>query len=225
MNYLIVDDEPLAHEVLEDMCADLPFMVLKGKCYGALEALNILEQEAIDVIFLDVHMPKMGGFEFLRTLKHKPHVIAISADRDYALEGFDLNIDDYLLKPFTFTRLLQAVNKVRAKLMAIPVKQETFIFKDGKKHHQVMLDDVLFIEACGNYCQVHLRDSHLLTHEKMGDLAARLPDGFLRIHKSFIVARKKIKLITGGEVHLPTRSIPIGRVYKAQVAKILRGDT
>lgn len=229
MNYLIVDDEPLAHEIIESMCVELPFMVKIGNCYRALDALEFLSKHPIHVMFLDVHMPRLGGFDFLRTLRMRPAVIAISADRDFALEAFDLDISDYLLKPFLFERFLKAVNKVREQLgdSARQSQQQlvtTVILKDGKKHHQVLLQEIVYIEACGNYCLVHLECNHILTQETMTELLAKLPDRFIRIHKSYIVNRDKIRLVAGGEVMVKQRNIPIGRAYKNQINQWLKSD-
>jgi DNA-binding LytR/AlgR family response regulator len=222
MRYLIVDDEPIAHQVIEGMCRELSFMALQGNCYDALQALDLLNQKPVDLVFLDIRMPKLGGFDFLRTLERPPQVIVISAHERYALEGYDLNICDYLLKPFTFERFLRAVNKARAALSVARGEAGASLFvKDGKKHHQVRLEDILYVEASGNYCLIHGESGRLMTQEKISALAEQLPANFLRVHKSYIVATDKITLIAGDEIHLGEQRIPIGRVYKPNVLRLL----
>jgi len=223
---MIVDDEPIAHQVILNMCGDLAFMELKGQCFNALEAIDFLGKEAVDLIFLDIQLPKLGGFDFLRTLKKPPMVIVISAHGEYALEGYDLNVVDYLLKPFDFERFLRAVNKARNLLAGKasegdPERHETLFLKDGKKHHQVRLDDICYIEACGNYSLVHLTEGRVLTQEKISDLENKLPEAFIRVHKSYVVASDKIAVIEGQDLCLGDKRIPIGRVYKANVARLL----
>lgn len=224
---MIVDDEPIAHQVILKMCGDLPFMALKGQCYNALEALDFLGRETVDLMFLDIQLPKLGGFDFLRTLERPPMVIVISAHAEYALEGYDLNVVDYLLKPFNFERILRAVNKARDQLAghrlhSSPERHETLFLKDGKKHHQVHFGDICFVEACGNYCMVHLTEGQILTQEKISDLENKLPRSFMRVHKSFIVASDKIDLIEGQDLRLGDKRIPIGRVFKANVDGLLK---
>jgi len=223
LRYLIVDDEPIAHQIIESMCRDLPFMSLQGNCYDAFQALEILNQAPVDLIFLDIRMPKLAGFDFLRTLELPPQIIVISAHEAYALEGYDLHICDYLLKPFTFERFLRAVNKARAAVsVARGEPGATLFLKDGKKHHQVRLRDILYVEACGNYCLIHQENGKLITQEKISSLAEQLPVDFTRVHKSFIVAVQKIDAIEGDEIHLGSRRIPIGRVYRPNIQKLLK---
>ena len=232
MNYLIIDDEPITHQIIETYAAELPFLRLVGTCFDAIQAMEWLGQpqgqpEPVDLVFLDIEMPKLAGFDFLRTIARPPPVIVISAHKEYALEGYELNVRDYLLKPFDFERFLKAVNRARAgmaehRIDGEPALHETIFIKDGKKHHQVRLDEVIYVEACGNYCQVHLTTRKILTQEKISDLAARLPDVFLRVHKSFIVATRRIDVIEGGELRVAERRIPIGRTYKSHIINLLK---
>lgn len=228
MNYLIVDDEPIAHQIILKMSESLPFMKLVGQCYNALEAIDFLGKNSVDLMFLDVQLPQLTGFDFLRTLKHPPQVIVISAHAQFALEGYDLNVTDYLLKPFSFERFLRAVNKARAQqsgqMTEDPLEMHASMFiKDGKKHHQVRFEDIAILQAADNYTLVHLAEGRILTQESLTDLLKRLPDSFLRVHKSYAVARQRIELIEGNELRVGKMRIPIGRVYKANVAKLL-GD-
>lgn len=230
MRCLIVDDEPLAHEVLAKYCKDLPFIEVVADCYDAVQALQVLNRETVDVIFLDVEMPKLQGFDFLRTLTMRPHIVMISAHREYALEGYDFNVVDYLLKPFSFERFLRAVNKVRARMEDVapteeaePERHETIFIKDERKHHRVPLSEITHIEACRNYCLVFLTDGgHIMTAEKISEMAARLPSrSFVRIHRSYVVAVDKLTTIGSAEVSLGALQLPVGRVYKSNLKRLL----
>lgn len=222
MKYLIVDDEPITHQIIDSYCHDLPEMEKAGGCHDALEALYFLKESSVDVMFLDLNMPKLGGFEFLRALDKPPAVIVISAHAEHALEGFELNVVDYLLKPFSLQRFQEAL----AKVDAVPANSteaapETIFLKDGKKHHQVSIAEIVYVEACGNYSMVYLEAGKIMTQIKISDLAARLPGVLLRVHKSFMVAPRKIQVIEAGEIKIAGRNIPIGRTYKAEVNQLL----
>lgn len=231
MKYLVIDDEPIAHRIIEGYCADLPYMEKVGNAYSALEASGIVQEHEVDLIFLDINMPRMTGFEWLRTMSTTPAVIVTTAYQDYALEAFELEVTDYLLKPFSFTRFLQAVNKVKKTTVTV---QETriesdpndggsrFFVKGDKKYHQIYYRDILYIEAYGNYSKIYLEDEMILCHEKISDFTKTLPnDNFLRIHKSYIIALAKIKLIQGNEIYIDQCRIPIGQTYRSQVSRLL----
>lgn len=237
MRYLIVDDEPLSHEVIEAHAGNLPFMKKAGNCYDAIEALQFLAKESVDLMFLDIRMPKLEGFDFLRTLKNAPEVVAVSAHADYALEGYDLDICDYLLKPFNFERFLRAVNKARERLgeangeaeaasdasaSGAAERHESLFLKDGKKHHQVRFDDIQYVEACGNYCVVFTAKGQIIAGEKISELEKRLPQSFVRIHKSYMVATRKIQWVESEELGIADQRLPIGRVYKPNVTKLFK---
>lgn len=228
IRYLIVDDEHMAHNIIQGYCDLLPNLELSGNAYDAIEAMQHLQSHAVDLIFLDLNMPKLKGFDFLRTLSHPPKVIVTTAYREFALEGFDLNVVDYLLKPFGFDRFLKAMNKVIS-----PVKntapaasgrttgQRIFI-KGDKKYLQVAVDDVLFLEAAGNYTKVITKDASILTRDKISNLLTYLPpDDFLQVHKSFAVAIPHIHSIEGNRITIGTHLVPIGKMYKAEVNRLL----
>jgi DNA-binding LytR/AlgR family response regulator len=224
INYIIIDDEPIAHKIIENFASDLPSLNLTGNCYNAVEAFDVLNQKPIDLIFLDIDMPRLKGFEFLRTLNHRPEVIVVSAHKEYALEGYELSISDYLLKPFRFERFLKAVQKVTEKLSSqsntkqAELNDSFIIIKDEKKHHQVEHDDIIYIEASGNYSLVYLKNDRILSQMKISDFETILPaKKFVRTHRSFIVAVKQVKLYKSNEVHLDNKVIPVGRVYKKNV--------
>jgi DNA-binding LytR/AlgR family response regulator len=228
IQYLIVDDEHMAHSIIQGYCDLLPNLERSGNAYDAIEAMQHLQTHHVDLIFLDLNMPKLKGFDFLRTLSHPPKVIVTTAYREFALEGFDLNVVDYLLKPFGFDRFLKAMNKVIS-----PVKnsapaasgrttgQRIFI-KGDKKYLQVAVDDVLFLEAAGNYTKVITKGASILTRDKISNLLTYLPpDDFLQVHKSFAVAIPHIHSIEGNRITIGTHLVPVGKLYKGEVNRLL----
>jgi len=229
LKYIIIDDEPLAHEIIEEFCSMLPHVQLEKNCYNAMEAMQYLNENTVDFMFLDINMPKLRGLDFLKTLTKPPKTIITTAYKEHAIEGFELNVVDYILKPFSFDRLVKAVNKVSAtqptNTVIKEVSSETastrFFVKGDKKHHQIDLSDLLYIEAYGNYTKLFLKDEMIISHEKISHYEAILTDGsFLRVHKSFIVAIGKIKFIEGNRILINEHKIPIGQTYKANVNKL-----
>ena len=229
--FIIIDDEPLAHDIIENYCSMIPNLELKKNCYSAIEAMLYLSEHKVDFMFLDIKMPKLKGFDFLRTLANPPKVIVTTAYKEYAIEGYELNVVDYLLKPFSFERMLTAVNKVittKATPVEISSNSETdtqrFFIKTDKKHVQVNMDDILCIEAYGNYCKIHLSNGEtLVNHDKISNFQAILPqNSFLRVHKSYIVAVAKITSIEGNRIHINDQIVPVGQTYKSAVTAIIK---
>ena len=229
LKFIIIDDEPLAHEIIEEFCSILPHVQLEKKCYNAMEAMQYLNENTVDFMFLDINMPKLRGLDFLKTLTKPPKTIITTAYKEHALEGFELNVVDYILKPFSFDRLVKAVNKVSdiqpaktiIKEVSIATTSTRFFVKGDKKHHQIDLSDLLYIEAYGNYTKLYLKDEMIVSHEKISHYEEILTDGdFLRVHKSFIVAIAKIKFIEGNRIFINTYKIPIGQTYKTSINKL-----
>ncbi len=234
IKYIIVDDEPLAHELIEGFCEILPHLQLEQHCYDAMEAMQFLNYNQVDLMFLDLNMPKLSGFDFLRTLSKPPKVIVTTAYKEFALDGYELDIADYLLKPFSFERFLKAVNKaIGDKPQAATsdskienaspsqVASKRFFVKGDKKYHQVDSEDILFIEAYGNYTKVFLKEEMIISHEKISYYESLLDNQyFMRVHKSFLVALDKIKLIEGNRISINEHEIPIGQTYKSEVNKL-----
>ncbi len=226
IDYLIVDDEPLAHDLLESYCSLLPHMRLKKNCYNAMEAIDFFSKDSVDLMFLDLNMPKLTGFDFLKTLRQPPQVIVTTAYSEHALQGFELDVVDYLLKPFGFDRLVQAVNKATAR--AAPkntrsneVAEQRFFIKGDKTYHQVNTADIKYIEAFGNYTKMFFTDGFLLCHEGISAYADILPaDQFMRVHKSFVVAIAKIDRIQGNILVLGESEVPIGQTYRREVVRL-----
>ena len=208
----------------------LPHVQLEKSCYNAMEAMQFLNEHTVDFMFLDINMPKLKGLDFLKTLSNPPKTIITTAYKEYALEGFELNVVDYLLKPFSFDRLVKAVNKVSDTVSTKTVQKESiqpsqvntrFFIKGDKKHHQIDLSDLLFIEAYGNYTKLFLTDEMIISHEKISHYETMLNENnFLRVHKSFIVAIDKIKFIEGNRIIIHEHKIPIGQTYKNSVSKL-----
>ncbi len=234
---MIIDDEPIAHRIIEEYCNGLPHLQLVNHSYNALEAMQFLATNKVDLMFLDINMPKLKGFDFLKTLTIKPQVIVTTAYEEFALEGFELNVSDYLLKPFSLARFLIAVNKVTDKDNVHFKEQQTvqttadygeqqnqrIFIKGDKAHHQVALNDIQYIEACGNYCLVYCRESKIITHQKISQFENDLPnDLFMRVHKSFIVAKNKINCIRAGQLVIADSTIPIGQTYKSKITELIK---
>jgi DNA-binding LytR/AlgR family response regulator len=229
-NCIIVEDEPLAAEVLEDYIKQVPFLQLKGICYDAIYAMEMLQKEKIEAVFLDIHLPRVKGLEFIKALSKPPQIIITSAYRDYAIEGFELNVIDYLVKPINFNRFLKAVNKLKPPgfgetvfgTMATASERAYLFFNTNKKKIKVYLDEILHIESKREYISITTKDRSLLTKFQIGEIEELLTkNNFIRIHRSFIVAKDKIDAFTTTEIEINKQQIPIGRSYKELVLSIL----
>ena len=229
---LIVDDEPLAIEVIESHLDKLEGIEVIATCDNALQAFEILQKRSVDLMFLDIQMPKLTGIDFLKTLTRPPKVIITTAYRDYALEGYELDVVDYLLKPISFERFLKAINKVYKTESVFSHSlesgselgsQDAYIYlKADKKMVKVMMDDILYIESLKDYVRVKTRQKEVITHQKISYLEEKLPeDAFLRIHRSFMVAINKIETYSAVMIEVPGKELPIGRNYKNQVLAVL----
>lgn len=220
---LVIEDEPLAQQVLKKYIADHPMLQLIAVCNDALEAQQVLSSENIAILFLDVNLPKLSGINFLRSLTDPPAVIFTTAYPEYAVEGFDLNAIDYLMKPFSFERFLKAVNRAMEKLKppAQPASGEgnRFIFlKADKKVFRVDTAEILFCEAVDDYVKVITTNEQYLVHMTLKKLHDELPPGaFLRVHKSYIIAKDKIRFFEGNFVKVGNRDIPIGGSYRDEI--------
>lgn len=224
---LVVEDEPLAAEILEDYIRQISFLELETVASNALDALDLLKAGNIDVVFLDIHLPKLKGLDFIRTLKSPPQIIITTAFREYALEGHELNVVDYLLKPISFQRFIGAVNRLKENgkalvPMATPLhatKDEAFfLININKKKIKIYTDEVLFIESKKEYISIVTASDTYLAKYQLADIENQLgKNAFIRIHRSFIVSRKKIKAFTATDVEIGGHKIPIGRSYKELV--------
>lgn len=220
INCIIVEDEPLAMEILEDYIDKVPFLNLVAKCHDAIKALEVLKSNVIDLIFLDIHLPKLKGFEFITTLANPPAIIITSAYHEYALKGYEHNVMDYLLKPIEFSRFIAAVNKLEKKTPQpeiAPTKNErpSIFFNVNKKNVRIYLDEILFVESLKEYVKVVTTTKNIVTKFQLGQIEEILsPANFLRVHRSFIVAIDKISSYSATEIEIDKWTIPIGRAYK-----------
>jgi DNA-binding LytR/AlgR family response regulator len=226
---IIVEDEKLASELLEDYIKDTPFLALKHTCSDALKALEILQKEHIEVIFLDINLPKLKGLDFIKTLKKAPQIIITTAHREFALDGYELNVVDYLLKPISFNRFLMAVNKLRTngiiepQMISFPNTERTYIFiNNNKKKIKIYTDEILYIESKKEYISIITLENTYQTKFQLTEIEEQLPKNkFIRTHRSFIVSLEKITAFSSTDVEINTLQIPIGRSYKEMVLAVL----
>ena len=224
---VIIDDEPLAIKVIENHLKEFSNFEIVATFNSPINAINIIENKEIDIVFLDINMPIMNGLEFVKSLTNKPHIIITTAYREFAVDSFDLNVLDYLVKPIPFSRFLKAINKLtnrinleREPIKNISAKEEPFIFlKVDKKLMKIKLNDILYIESLKDYIKVITVLGDYLVHKSMTSISEELPSElFLRIHRSFTIAINKITFLEGNSVKIVNRRIPIGRNY-LQIAK------
>jgi len=222
----IIDDEPLARNVIIQYAKKIDYLDIVCSCEDALQASDALNNQPVDLIFLDINMPTISGISFLKTLKNPPMVIITSAYTEYALEGYELNVIDYLKKPFSFERFLKAVQKAselvrlksagRQSTSTHTQEHEDFVFvKANKKTYKILFTEIQYIEGLGDYIKIHLKSQNIVTNLTMKKIQYILPpDEFYRIHKSFIIALSKIEIIEGNMVVINQHKIPIGNSYR-----------
>lgn len=229
-NCIIVEDEPLAAEVLERYIGEVPFLELIHTCANAMDTMDILNKKQVDLIFLDIHLPKLKGFDFIRTLNNPPKIIVTTAYRDYAVQAFELNAVDYLVKPIEFSRFLTAVSKLfQAKpFLHLPEPGKPggerihLFFSVSSKKVKVFLDEILYIESLREFIRITTKTKSILTKFQLSKVEEMLKDNnFIRVHRSFIVAREKIDAFNSTEVEINNKQIPIGRSYKELVIGLL----
>lgn len=235
---LIVDDEPPAREVIRRYIEELPMLQLVGECSNAVQVMSFLQQQTVDLIFLDIHMPQIKGNELLKILKNPPKIIYTTAYADYALEGYELEVVDYLLKPIQFDRFLKAIQKLLQvtgdamaaspiALSALTPNQQSFVyFRADRKMVKVMLSDIVYIESMKDYVKVFLERGMIITKQSITSVEAMLPENkFMRTHRSFIVALEKIRSFTHELIEVKEKEIPIGKLYRNAVLKNLESSS
>ncbi len=231
---LIVDDEPLARDLIRSHLEKLDNFEVVAECADAIKALQVLREHQVNLMFLDIQMPQITGLDLLRTLTAPPKVIITTAYREYALDGYELDVVDYLLKPVTFERFLKAVNKYfqmkTEQTMLSPDGREeaagqenSYIYvKENKRIVKVLLNDIVYIEGLSEYVQIYTDKKRIITKMSMTQMEEKLPSGqFLRIHKSYIVAVSRIEAFTANIIEIPRKELPIGRSYKSVVLTAL----
>lgn len=219
INCLIIDDEPLSRDVLRKYVEDHPDLNLKGECKDAFEAMARLENTRVDLIFLDINMPKLSGINFYKSLNQKPMVVFTTAYPEFAVEGFELDAIDYLLKPFSFERFVKAINKVKGKSGGREKEISDFMMlKADKKMYRTAYDDILFFEALGDYVKVHTKERVLIIASTLKKLLAELPESqFIRTHKSFIISKSKVEYIEGNQIKIGEQMVSIGQAFRESV--------
>jgi len=228
---LIVDDEPIAISIVKNHLQNFVNIEIAGECANAIEAIEFLGQHQVDLIFLDIQMPQVTGIELIRSLQNSPLIILTTAYRDYAADAFDLNVVDYLLKPFSLARFAKAIGKFYQKkndislnsLSCISKSVPTYIFlKADKKIYKIDIDDLVYIESLSDYVIVHTKTDHITTKERISNLLEELPaNQFIRIHRSYIVSIRHIDAILAGTIEIGKQKLPIGRNYKNLVESFL----
>ena len=223
---IIVDDEPLAREILEKYIADCPLVSLKESCSNAFEAMNVLDRISVGIVFLDINMPKLSGLSLIRSLDRPPEIIFTTAYPEFAVEGFELDAADYLVKPFSFERFLKAVNKAvkrignrKAEGTAADHKKFLMVKADGKIY-RVEHSSIYYLEAMGDYVRIHTDNGVITTYETLKNMVEALPNlKFLRVHRSFIISLEKISFLEGNRLRIRDSDIPVGQSYRDKLMK------
>lgn len=212
---LVVDDEPASRDVILKYIDDIDFIEVVGVCKNALEANTILKVKEIDLIFLDINMPKLSGLQFYKSLQNPPKVIFTTAYPEFAIEGFDVNATDYLLKPFSFERFLKAVNKYLDSSPSQENTNNTLYLKADKKLYRVDVNSINYLESLGDYVKVSYQDTNIIVHDTLRNLMDKLSESaIVRVHKSFAISIKKFEHIEGNSIIISSKRIPIGPSYK-----------
>ena len=241
---LLVDDEPLAHKIIQNYIGRLNTLEVAGNCYNAIEAINFLYEHEVDLMFLDIQMPELNGLEMLKALPNPPRVILTTAYSEFALESYEFGIVDYLLKPIAFPRFLKAVNRVIEDIPlskktvntdsrqtlenreeTAPENQKNFLFlKENQITHKVFFSDILFIQAYGNYLKFFTEEKMIMVADTMKNITIQLSDSqFVRVHKSFIVSLTKIDQIEGNQINIASHSVPVGNKYRLVFEQRFKG--
>jgi DNA-binding LytR/AlgR family response regulator len=218
---LIVDDEPLSRDILKKYILEVKDLEILAECHDAFEAMNVLGEGEVDLIFLDIHMPGLSGISMARSLRHPPLIIFTTAYPEFAVEGFELDALDYLVKPFSFERFLIAVQRATERLKEQAEEDNQgrkVIVKSDKKLYALDADEILYLEGLGDYIKIHLSDEQLVVHDTLKDFLASLPgEAFMRIHKSYVVNLEKISFIEGNRVRIGQTEIPVSPASKEEL--------
>lgn len=231
LNCLIIDDEPLARKGIAEYVKEIDFLHPAGECGSAAEAASVIAKQTIDLLLLDIQMPRLTGIEFLKTLSHPPMAIITTAYSEFALEGYSLDVIDYLVKPIPFDRFLKAVQKaydfyqLRHREVQPAATHDYFFVKSNGKFERVAFNDILYVESMQNYVLIHLPGQKLIVYMTLAGLEAQLPPSrFMKVHKSFIVAIEQVNSIENNEIIIRQARIPISRTLKDDVMKRILGD-
>lgn len=228
MRCIIVEDEPLSAETLVSYISDFPDLELIAECKDAFKAIKVLKNDRIDLMFLDIHMPKLSGISFLKTLENPPLVIFTTAYSEFAVDGFELDAIDYLLKPFSFPRFVKAVNKAVERWNQ-PVKvngaeEEFILIKSDKRMFRVALSEIKYFQSKGDYLKVVCLDKSIVSHQTLKGILELIPETeFIQIHKSYIVSLKHLSYVEGNQIKIGNEFLPIGLTFKENLLEKLKG--
>ncbi len=229
---LIVDDEPLAIKLIKKHLEHFHQFEVVAECENAIDASLVLQRSKIDLIFLDIHMPEISGIDFIKSLQNKPDIIITSAYKEYAIDGFELDVLDFLLKPITFNRFFKSINKYLAlkssgQIMHDEIKpskqtHDELLIKDNKKTFRINPADISYIEGMREYIKIYTETENLITKDSLTNFLQKLPDDiFIRVHKSFIVNTEKVRSFSATTMEIKNKKIPIGRSYKLNTFQVL----
>ncbi len=229
---LIVDDEPLAINVVKRYLENFSNFEVVETCQNAVDAFNVISHQSIDVVFLDINMPTMSGLDMIRNLKDRPVIVITTAFREYAIESFDLEAIDYLVKPFSLDRFMNSIGRIEKYLTHQQTLPETstiqtqepkhVFFKVDKRMVKVMLDEIIYIESLKDYVRIKTETESLINHNNLVSISEYLPeDQFVRIHRSYIISLDKVKAIEGNCVEIGGKLLPIGRNYQKSIKKLI----
>jgi len=225
LSCIIIEDEPIAANIVQSYIAQVSFLQLEATFIDAISAFEILNNKSIDLIFLDIHLPKLKGIDFLKTLTRPPKIIITSAYEEYAIQGYEFEITDYLLKPFSFERFLKAVNRLQKPVESSLVDNNNKpyrFFNVNKKMVKVYLDEILYVESLKEYVKIYTKEKSIVTKFQLGEMLVFLNDtNFIRVHRSFLIAKNKINSFFADEIEISGQSIPIGRSFAASIKKEL----
>ena len=229
---VIIDDEPLAIALIEDHVSKFSNLEVVATCNNALKGFEVLKSQEVDLVFLDIQMPMLTGIEFLKSLSNPPRVIFTTAYREYAIESYELDVVDYLLKPISFDRFFKAINKyfkvVETKSVTVVAESKLddstrhIYVNMNKKHYKILFADILYAESLKDYVRIHTLDASIITKDKISDFEKKLPSSFLRTHRSYIVNQSKITAFTAQDIEIGDIEIPIGISYKKGVLEVLK---
>ncbi len=227
---LAIDDEPLALQVIEAHLQQIPNIELVATFTNPIEAIETIKSNSIDLIFLDIEMPLLSGIDFVKSLTNPPKIIFTTAYRNYAIESYELDVIDYLLKPISFTRIFKAINKYKSlvnvsiakNIEEAEVKNDHIYVNSNKKFIKIKYDDILYVESIKDYVRIHLNDTSVMTKDSITNFEQKLSHHFLRIHRSFIVNTSKVTAFTKVDVEIGEKEIPIGASYKDTVMAFLK---
>ncbi len=230
MKCLIIEDQPPAQRILKTYIENVDYLHLEETFSNAISALDFLQSNPVDLIFLDIHLPKLSGIDFIKALHYSPSIILTTAFSDYAIESYELSVVDYLLKPFSFQRFLKAIAKIPAMPKNFPYKEQvkdvgtstsTIFIKSGYDYIKIEVDDILFIKSDADYTEIYTIGQKYLTNDTLKSWQGKLPQiHFIQVHKSYLINNTKILKVTGNQVYLPGDYIvPIGRAYKEDFVK------